>query len=161
MRDGIAQAVAVAAADAVRAMTRVLLGTAASGTPSESRTWTPAPRSALWDEPEDLHGEDRFSSFHDEEEENSDNQLDATPQPASTSQAPVRKALAVGCAAAAFWLRRAVGNGYVLATLGVGLVCTAVAYLVGAQLAESVLSLAALADTLRSGTALFTRIATS
>jgi hypothetical protein len=113
----------------------------------------------LWDEAEDMAREDRLSSFHDEEDD--DDPFDTISQPADTMPSPVRKALALGCEGAAWWLRRAVGNGYVLATLGVGLFCTAVAYFVGDRLAGSLVSLAALADTLRSSTALFTRIALS
>jgi hypothetical protein len=160
MRDGVAHAVGVAAADAVRAVARAMFGAGAKSSPAPVPAWSPAPRSALWEVPEDVHNEDRFASF-DGEEEDIDDQLDPKPQPASTSHAPVRGALALGCEGAAWWLRRGVGNSYVLATLGVGLICTVAAYLFGSRLTGSLLSLAALADTLRSGTALLARIGPS
>lgn len=156
MHDAIAHAVGVAAADAVRAVTRALLGTGAAPPPTPSHSWSPAPRSALWDEPEDLPSEDRFAPLDEEDEDPED-----IPRPASAQPSPARNALALGCEGAAWWLRRGLGNAYVLGTLAMGLLCTAVAYLAGDRLAGSLLSLAALTDTLRSGTALFTSILTS
>jgi hypothetical protein len=144
MRDGIAQAVAAAAADAVRAVTRALLGTSANRDLVPSPSWSPAPRSSLWNEPDDLEKEDRFTDYDEDED-----LLDDQPQPKGTDPSRVRNALALGCEGAAWWLRRS-ACGYALTAIAIGLVCVAAALLVGSHLAGSVLSLAALADVIRS-----------
>jgi hypothetical protein len=158
MRDGIAQAVAVAAADAVRAVTRALLGHQANRDLAPRPSWSPAPRSSLWNEPDDLEKVDCFPSFDDEEED--DDLLEDEPQPKATEPSPVRNALALGCEGAAWWLRRSASrNG--LTAVAIGLVCVAAAYLIGNHLAGSILSLTALTDMMRSGTGLLARISTS
>jgi hypothetical protein len=151
MRDGIAQAVAIAAADAVRNVTRALLGTPPNRNLVPSPSWSPSTRSSLWNEPDDLEKEDRFPSFDDEEEE--DNLLVDEPLDKATEPSLVRNALAVGCEGAAWWLRRS-ATSYALTTIAIGLVCVAAAFLVGNHLAGSMLSLTALADMMRSGTGL-------
>jgi hypothetical protein len=154
MRDGIAQAVAVAAADAVRTVTRALLGTPANRDLVPSPSWPPAPRSSLWNEPDDLEKEDRFPSFDDEEEE--DDLHDDEPLDKATEPSRVRSALAAGCEGAAWWLPRSTGR-YAVTAVAIGLVCVAAAYFVGNHLAGSILSLAALADVIRSSTGLLAR----
>jgi hypothetical protein len=96
--------------------------------------------------------EDRFGDFdfRDDEVE----LLDDEPPPGSAKPSPVRNALALGFVGAAWWLRRGVGSRYALATVGVSLLCAAVALLVGERLAEAILNLATTADTIRSGTGL-------
>ena len=60
-------------------------------------------------------------------------------------------ALAVGCQAAAWWLRRQATRLPALAALGIGVLATGVALVAGIGLAESALNLLSLADALRSG----------
>jgi hypothetical protein len=157
MRDGIARAVAVAVGDAVRAVTRALLGTPANRHLAPTPSWPPPSRSSLWKDPDDRPSEDCFADCHDEDDEDL---LDDPPQPTPTEPSRVRNALALGCEGAAWWLRRSAG-GYVLTTIAVGLVCVAAAYLVGNHLAGSVLSLTALADMMRRSTSLLANIGTS
>jgi hypothetical protein len=156
MRDGIAQAVAVAAADAVRAVTRVLLGTPPNRDLVPKPSWSPTARSSLWNEPDEMPNEDRFTDYSEDEED----LLDDEPPAKATEPSRVRNALALGCEGAAWWLRRS-ACGYALTAIAIGLVCVAAAFLVGNHLAGSVLSLATLADLMRSSTDLLARISTS
>jgi hypothetical protein len=149
LRDEVAHAVGVAVADAIRSVTRALLGTATPPASSFSRSWSPAPRSSSWDERDDARNADRFGAYDLYEEDDS---LDDEPPPRPTKPSPVRNALALGCVGAAWWLRRGLGSRYALAALGVGLLCTAIACLVGERLADAILNLAAIADAIRSGT---------
>jgi hypothetical protein len=152
MRDGIAQAVAVAAADAVRTVTRALLGTPPNRDLVPSPSWSPAPRSSLWNEPDEIPSDDRFA----DDDENDEDLLDDESWPKATEPSRVRNALALGCEGAAWWLRRS-ACGYALTAIAIGLVCVAAAYFVGNHLAGSVLSLAVLADVIRSSTSLIAR----
>jgi hypothetical protein len=61
------------------------------------------------------------------------------------------RALAVGCQAAAWWLRRQVGRWAALAALGIGLFAAGAALTAGAGLAESALGLLTLADAVQPG----------
>jgi hypothetical protein len=88
-------------------------------------------------------------------DEGDEDLLDEQPPAKSTEPSRVRNALALGCEGAAWWLRRSV-DSYAVAAIAVGLVCVAAAYLLGSHLAGSVLSLATLADLMRSGTGLLT-----
>jgi hypothetical protein len=153
MRDGIARAIAVAVGDAVRAVTRVLLGTSANRDLAPTPSWPPPSRSSLWTDPNDMAREDHYADY----DEGDEDLLDDEPQPQATEPSRMRNALALGCEGAAWWLRRST-RGYVLTTIAVGLVSIAAAYLVGSHLAGSVLSLAALADMMRSGTGLLARM---
>jgi hypothetical protein len=158
LRDEVAHAVGVAVADAVRSVTRALLGSASTTTSSFGRSWSSAPRSSFWDERDDARNADRFDAYDLDEE---DDLLDDEPLPRPPKPSPVRNALAFGFIGAAWWLRRGVGARYALAALGVGLFCLAAALLVGERLAEAILSLAALADTIRSGRGLRIGVGTS
>jgi hypothetical protein len=149
LRDGIARAVAVAVGDAVRAVTRALLGTSANQDLAPKPSWPPSSRSVLWNEHDDMPREDGWADY----DEDAEDPLDDEPQPKPTEPSRVRNALALGCEGAAWWLRRSVGS-YALTAIAVGLVCGAAAYLVGNHLAGSVLSLAALADMMHSSTTL-------
>jgi hypothetical protein len=66
-------------------------------------------------------------------------------------QARWHQALAVGCHAAAWWLRREVGRFSTVTALVVGAVATAAAFVAGIALAESALNLLNLANSIRSG----------
>jgi hypothetical protein len=153
LRDEVAHAVGVAVADAVRSVTRALLGTATPHTSSFGRSWPPPPRSSFWGERDDVRRNDRFDDF-DFRDDVEDDLLDDEPPPKPAKPSPVCNALALGCVGAAWWLRRGLGSRYALCTVGVGLLCAAAAFLVGERLVEAVLHLAAMADTIRSGTRL-------
>jgi hypothetical protein len=153
MRDGIAQAVAVAAADAVRAVTRALLGTPANRDLAPRPSWSPTARSSLWNESDDMPSEERFGDYRDEDDEDL---LNDERQPKASEPSRVRNALALGCEGAAWWLRRNTSR-CALTAVAIGLVCVAAAFLVGNHLAGSVLSLATLADLMRSSTGLLAR----
>jgi hypothetical protein len=159
MRAAISHAIGVAAADAVRSVTHALLGNRTGSPPSSSRPWPSDSRSSLWDVSDGIPSEDHFDPLAEEEEE--DDLLDSEPVPKPIQAASTRNALALACEGAAWWLRRGTGRCYLLATLGIGLLCMTGAYLVGSQLAGSILSLTALADLMRSGTSLLGRIGTS
>jgi hypothetical protein len=159
MRAAISHAIGVAAADAVRSVTHALLGNRTASPTSSSRPWASDSRLSLWDDPDGIPSDPRFDHLTEEEED--DDLLDPEPLPKPTQPARTRNALAVGCAGAVWWLRRGTGRCYLLATLGIGLLCMTGAYLVGSQLAGSILNLTALADLMRSGTSLLGRIGTS
>jgi hypothetical protein len=149
MRDGIAHAISVAVADAVRAVSHAVLGTRAYRSATNSSSGSSGSRS-LWNEPDDSPSKDHFADYHDEDDED---QLDDQSLEKTTEPSRVRNALALGCEGAAWWLRRSAAS-YALSAVAVGLVCVAAAYLVGNPLAGSILSLAALADVIRSSTSL-------
>jgi hypothetical protein len=65
--------------------------------------------------------------------------------------ARLHHALAIGCQAAAWWLRRQVSRASALAALGIALLATGAACVAGIGLAESALNLLGLADAMRSG----------
>jgi hypothetical protein len=135
--DEVAHAVGVAVADAVRSVTRALLGTATPHTSSFDRSWSPPPRSSFWNERDEVRNADRFDPYDLDEE---DDLLDDEPPTRSPKPSPVRNALALGFIGAAWWLRRGLGSRYALCTVGVGLLCAAVALLVGERLAEAIRS---------------------
>src|SRR5205807_10027464 len=89
----------------------------------------------------------------------------APPDPTSTAaprEGRWSRALAAGCHAAAWWLRRRPGPLSLLAALGVGLAAALAALFygpAGAGVAGAALALLALADTARSGAALAARAA--
>jgi hypothetical protein len=153
MRDGIARAVAVAVGDAVRAVTRALLGTSADRDLAPTPSWPPSSRSALWNERDDMAREDRWADYAEDDED----LLDDPPPAKPTEPSRVRNALALGCEGAAWWLRRS-SCGYALTAIAIGLVCVAAAYLVGSHLTGSVLSLTMLADMMRRTTSLLANI---
>jgi hypothetical protein len=76
---------------------------------------------------------------------------DVSPPPAAPAEAPRRyrwhRALAVGCTAAGWWLRRQAGRWAALVALGLGLLAAGAAFTVGSGLAEAALGLLTLADT--------------
>ena len=74
------------------------------------------------------------------------------PDNSEESQTRLHHALAVGCQAVAWWLRRQAGRVTAFATLGIGLVASGVAFVAGIGLAQSALHLLSLADAMRSST---------
>jgi hypothetical protein len=160
VRESVAQAVSQAVAGAVREAVGVVLAEARAG-PAPPRHAPPlrAPPSGLWHgygrpDPEEDGNQDGLlledwsreepNDWRDEEEED---ERPPTPAPSSPPRsARLHSALAVGCQASAWWLRRALGRCSTLAALGVGAVCTGAAYLAGASLVIPVLGVVALAD---------------
>jgi hypothetical protein len=69
-----------------------------------------------------------------------------------------RCALALGCRASAWLLRRWPGRRPLLAAVGVGAACAAVAYAVGAGVAHATLCWVALAGVLGSGVCVLSRV---
>jgi hypothetical protein len=65
-----------------------------------------------------------------------------------------RQALAIGCSAAAWHLRRQVNRVSSLATFGLGLASAVGAYVIGPALIVSALSLTAFTESMRAGGAL-------
>jgi hypothetical protein len=145
MLDAIARAVAVAAADAVRAVTCVLLGGNENRTPTLPRSRSLAPRSQVWDGYDEHRRRDSLDVFNDGED---DDLFDYEPPVTPDEPSRARHALALGCKGAAWWLTRGIGKHFVVSALAVGVVCTAAACLVGNYQATSILNLVALGSTL-------------
>jgi hypothetical protein len=158
LRESVAHAVGTAVADAVRSVTSALLS-GVKEVPPRSPSWSPSTPRSFWHDSDDRRYDDRYADFDADDEY--DERPDAQPPPSAANQSRIQNALALGCEGAAWWLRRSLSGRYVLATLAVGLLCAAAAYLVGERLAGTILNLAALADVVRSGTALLTGVGTS
>jgi hypothetical protein len=172
VRASVAQAVSQAVAVAVREAVGVVLAQARAG-PAPPRHAPPlrSPPPGLWHgygrpNPEEDRDQDRLlleDWSHEEPEDWRDEEEDdeGPPAPAPSSsprRARLHSALAVGCQAAAWWLRRALGRCSTLAALGVGAVCTGATYLMGAGLAIPVLGVVALVDAVQSGASLLSWI---
>jgi hypothetical protein len=67
-------------------------------------------------------------------------------------RACLHHALAIGCQAAAWWLRRQVNRASAFAAFGIGLLASGAAFIAGIGLADAALHLMNLADAVRSGT---------
>jgi hypothetical protein len=151
--DAVGQAAAGFVADAVHG---ALSDRPAISPLPERRTWSRDPP-PLWREDDrqrqDDHGFDRWpDADRDEYDEPLEPSADPGPEPT-----PPRccLAVAVGCQAAAWWLRRQKGRHPVLTGLSIGLACGVAAYFGGplaaaaAALAGSALRLSGLADRLQ------------
>jgi hypothetical protein len=86
------------------------------------------------------------------DDEHEDDEVDR-PQPIGVEPPPSRWrcALALGCRASAWLLRRWSGRGPLLAAIGVGVACAAVAFAVGARLAHATLCWVGLVTALGCG----------
>jgi hypothetical protein len=106
--------------------------------------------------------DDRLADDSLDDEERHDLQTPPTPRPSL-----VRRALAVGCRAAAYWLDRHPGRFSLAAAVGVGVIAgvavlmTAPSFAGASGVAASALGLLALLDAVRSGTALLGVVGTS
>jgi hypothetical protein len=128
LRDAVSRVVGEAVADAVREVVRLLISLPTTVPPTHSpsvhreewerRSWHDPDRRSWDDEDEDL--------IPDYEEVASTSQRDDLPGPARWSPA-----MAVGCQAAAWWLRRQTGRFPVLTTMGLGLTAALAAYAAG------------------------------
>ena len=169
LREAVAHALGEVVAGAVQeAAHAVLADLPARPDAPGRRPWSRDPP-PLWHEPLDRHPQDEpddpwydAEGGEDDRDEDDDGEpLESVRRPAAGVTRPARwcVALAAGCQAAAWWLRRPNGRHPVLTALGVALAGGAVAYLggplaaAGAVLAGSVLRLARLADQLQVGAA--------
>ena len=168
VREAIARAIGRTVAEAVSEAVHAVLSES-DGMPA----LLPAPSrssnrpQASWDEPDerrwpddrqDLYESDRYAEDDGLTDEDPDDELpEPTPRPN-----PVRRALAVGCRAAAYWLDRHHDRFSLAAAIGVGVIAGVAVLITGPSLASasgvaaSAFGLLALVDAIRSGTALLT-----
>ena len=162
VRETVAQAVSNNLANAIREAVYALIPDSAPCRPPP-RCYQPSPyrQRPTWGEPDrpdreeedDLPREDWSS-----EPSRGWREVAGEPPEATTAhgepQRHVRwhRAMALGCQAAAWWLRRQVTRASTVAALGIGVLATAAAFVAGLGLAEAALQLLSLADAVRSGT---------
>jgi hypothetical protein len=163
VREAVAQAVGQSVAGAVQEALRAVLGATARG--EETRwlsPWSRASAAREWGDPDDWAEEDDPDSPWAERR----------PYPSSSARSPTlatpspdathwHHALAVGCEAAAWWLRCRFGRLYAWLALAVGCTATAAARLAGARCAASLLSLLTLAETAHAGATVLSNPAAS
>ena len=162
LRETVAQAVSSSLAGAVREAVHALFSDDEPSREPPPYYQRPPYRSRpYWGEPdrEDRDEDDlpREEWSHDQSRgwrEVESEQPEPTRPPDNNEGNPTRfhHALAVGCQAVAWWLRRQAGRVTAIATLGIGLVATGAAFVAGIGLCESALHLLSLADAMRSGT---------
>jgi hypothetical protein len=175
VRESIARAIGRTVAEAVcEAIHAALAEPAFLPAPSRS-SGRPPP---LWNEPDDRswsgERDDLYESGHYRDRSSDDDRLagdedlaDDNPSEATPCPSLVRRALAVGCRAAAWWLDRHPGRFSLVAAVGVGVIAgvavlmTAPSFAGASGVATSALGLLALLDAVRSGTALLTTTGTS
>jgi hypothetical protein len=171
LRDAVARAVGQTVAEAVREAVLTLLadGRDRPGAPGPPQRPSPQPPS-VWDAPDDVAWpEERDPVFRPADEGWEADAARRAPRPAPTASPVVRggRALAWGCRAAAWWLRRRAGRRPLLVALSVGVLTAVAAYaggtlaVAGAGVAGTAVSLLALADAVGSGSAALASFATS
>jgi hypothetical protein len=175
VREAIARAIGRTVAEVVSEAIRAALAEPAF-LPAPSRPSARPP--PLWNDPDDrswpvdrddLYESGRYRDRYadddrlvDDEDLADDDPSEATPRPSL-----VRRALAAGCRAAAYWLERHPGRFSLAAAVGVGVIAGVAVLMTGPLLAgasgvaASALGLLALLDAVRSGTALLTAACTS
>jgi hypothetical protein len=171
VREGIARAVGRTVAEAVSEAIHAALAEPAFLPVSSRSSGRPPP---LWDDPDDcswsgerddLYESGRYADddrLADDEVLADDESPDPTPCPGL-----VRRALAVGCRAAAYWLDRHPGRFSLAVAVGVGVIAGVAVLMTGPSfagasgVAVSALGLLALLDAVRSGTAMLTAVGTS
>jgi hypothetical protein len=163
VREAVAQAVDQSVAGAVQEALRAVLGATARGAETRSlSSWSRAPAEREWGYPEDWSEEDDPDSPW-AERRSYPSSSGRSPMSVSLSLEPTRwhHALAVGCEAAAWWLRCRFGRLYAWLALAVGCTATAAARLAGARRAASLLSLLTLAETVHAGAIVLSNPASS
>jgi hypothetical protein len=170
VREAVARAVGRTVAEAVREAVHAVLAEPAglpAFLPAPSRS--PSRPPPLWEDPDDRSWPDDRDADDDRlaEDEDLDDAGPPESAPQVSSPSPLRRALAVACRAAAWWLDRHPGRLSLAAAVGVGVVAGVAALVTGPTLAgasgvaASALALLALVDAVRSGTALLTAAGTS
>jgi hypothetical protein len=162
LRETVAQAVSVSVGSAIREAVHALF-TESDPVPTSSSYFERSPyRRSYWGERDpykrDDYEDDLGSSDWREGQSSGWHEVrtGATVSASSAQrqerpQARWHHALAVGCHAAAWWLRREVGRFSTIAALVVGAIATGAAFVAGIALAESALHLLNLANSIRSG----------
>jgi hypothetical protein len=177
VREGIARAIGRTVAEAVSEAVQAVLTE-----PSDPDAFLPGPSRPssrpppLWDEPDDRSWPDDNNQLYeprqyldpDADDEDLDDAEPSDPQTSSTPPLSLgRRALAVGCRAAAYWLNRHPGPFSLVAAVGVGVIAGVAVLMTGPTLAgasgvaASALGLLALLDAVRSGTAMLAAAGTS
>jgi hypothetical protein len=157
LRDAVAQAVGQIIAGAVQDGVRTVLGEAVP--PSERgglSPWSRTPSAPTWDYPEDCGDpDDPDGPWAERGPPAPSTRSPTTPFALATESARWHQAVAVGCEAAAWWLRCQLGRLSAWAAVVVGLTAAAAARLAGARRAAAFLSLLTLADTVHAGATLW------
>jgi hypothetical protein len=158
------EALARAVAQTIEGAVREAVHTALDDPPSDRRligrsAWLPKRNPDLWEEPEDPNLDDLDDRWPDNEDDVR-RPASVTP-PAEPRSARCVRALAVGCQATAWLLRRQSGRFSSVVALGVGLAATGVAYAAGSGLAVPSLGLLTLAGAIGAGAAALAWFGTS
>jgi hypothetical protein len=175
VREAIARAIGRTVAEAVSEAIHAALAEPAGLPAFQPAPWGSSGRPPpLWNDAEerpwpDDHNQDYGSGRYadddrlaDDEDLADDDPPEATPRPSL-----VRRALAAGCRAAAWWIERHPGRFSLVAAVGVGVIAGAAALVTAppfvqvSGVAASALCLLALLDAVRSGTAMLTAVGTS
>jgi hypothetical protein len=161
VRETVAQAVSTNLASAIREAVHALFSDSEpSRAPPSYYPSSPYRPPSTWGDSERYDREDDDDLQREDWSTNQsrgwrDVQCDPGEPMTSTGEQPDRvrwhSALALGCQAAAWWLRRQVNRASALAALGIGLLASGAALIAGFGLADSALHLMSLADAVRSG----------
>jgi hypothetical protein len=175
VREAIARAIGRTVAEAVSEAIRAALAEPAF-LPAPSRSSGRPP--PLWEDPDDrswsgerddLYESGRYRDRYADDDRLADDEDPADDEPSEATPRPslVRRALAVACRAAAYWLDRHPGRFSFAAAVGVGVIAGVAVLMTGPSfagasgVAASALGLLALVDAVRSGTALLGVVGTS
>jgi hypothetical protein len=164
VRDAAVQAIGRSVAGAVRDSLRAFLEGIATRPPETPSSW---PRSlSSWQQPDGLFNDQSDPDDHryqrDQRGWYDHDDLDDEPPPRPPQTEPAeeprpsrwRQALAIGCSAVAWQLRRQADRVSNLTTIGVGLASALSAYVIGPALIVSALSLVAFTESMRAAGAL-------
>jgi hypothetical protein len=160
LRDALARAVAQTVESAVREAVHTALDAPPPDRHLTGRpAWLPPRNPALWEEPDDPALDDLDDRWPDNEEHR---RRPAPEAPlAEPRSARCVRALAVGCQASAWLLRRQAGRFSTVLALAAGLAATGVAYAAGSGLAVPSLGLLLLASAVGAGAAALAWFGTS
>ncbi len=164
VRDAAVQAIGQSVAAAVRDSLRAFLEGVATQPAEASASW-PGSLSS-WQQPDGLFNDSldaearRYEPEHRGWSDHDDLEDEPRPRPPQTEPAEDlrpsrwRQALAIGCSATAWTLRRPVSPGNPVTSLGIGVLSAVGAYVVGPALIVSALSLVGFTETMRAAGAL-------
>ena len=153
LREALARAVAQTVQEAVREAVHAALD---APPPDPRRTghaaWLTQRNPGLWEGPDDPALDDLDDDRWLDDEDDVRRPAPGQP-PAEPRSARCARALAVGCQAAAWWLRRQPGRLSAVLARGVGLAASGVAYATGSGLAVPALGLLTLTSAVGAGAA--------